>query len=92
MEVVLGKGVVVTESYPNGCQSFATSGWDDSALKEICGETRKDNVNNGLSDSDGHDHALVDNDDQSQDKDNQEEEEVLSNSPTNTPTMNALPT
>jgi hypothetical protein len=92
MEVVLGKGVVVTESYPNGCQSFATSGWDDSALKEICGETRKDNVNNGLSDSDGHDHALVDNDDQSQDKDNQEEEEVLSNSPTNTPTINALPT
>lgn len=87
MEAVFGKGVVVTENNINGNQSFATTGWDDSALKKICGDTgKKENEEN---DSESQEDALGDKDDQSQDEDDLEDENDESSSrPTTTKRSN----
>ena len=58
-EVVLGKGVVVTDRIGTGGQSIATSGWYDDSLKEMCGKSKQYDDEKGKVGDDGEDMDLV---------------------------------
>jgi len=58
-EVVLGKGVVVTDRIETGGQSIATSGWYDDSLKEICGKSKHYDDDKGKGGGDGEDMDLI---------------------------------
>ena len=78
-EVVLGKGIVIAESFPNGRRTLATSDWDDSALRFICGGGSSiRSASNGHGNGRGHGHGVKHNredDDKSQNDDDDEDED-----------------
>lgn len=71
-EVVLGKGVVVTDRLETGGQSVATSGWYDEFLKEICGKSKHDDDRKAKSSDDIEDIDLIEGDD---DDDNDDDDD-----------------
>ena len=86
-EVVLGKGIVIAESFPNGRRTLATSDWDDSALRFICGgrsstRSASNGHGNGRGRGHGHGHGVKhnredDNKSQNDDDDEDEDEDML---------------
>lgn len=58
-EVVLGKGVVVTDRIEAGGQSIATSGWYDDSLKEMCRKSKHYDDEKGKGGDDGEDMDLI---------------------------------